>query len=161
MASFDEYALVKPHVEKIARELMDNCDLADVPFGWNRGKRQMGVCYFSRETKKATKIELSQYILDLPFEDIRNTILHEIAHAIAGHEAGHNWYWKQIARALGCTGDRCITIKPENHQPFNYTISCDTCGWENGAYRVSAKKRRHICKTCRGPITIRDIRGTE
>ena len=36
-------------------------------------------------------------------EQIRDTVLHEIAHAIAGHEAGHGPLWKATARRIGAT----------------------------------------------------------
>jgi len=41
------------------------------------------------------------YALHSDFEDIEDTILHEIAHAIAGVENGHNSYWRDIAADLG------------------------------------------------------------
>ena len=36
-------------------------------------------------------------------EEIRDTVLHEIAHAIAGPEAGHGPLWKATARRIGAT----------------------------------------------------------
>ena len=36
-------------------------------------------------------------------EQIRDTVLHEIAHAIAGHGAGHGPLWKATARRIGAT----------------------------------------------------------
>ena len=36
-------------------------------------------------------------------EQIRDTVLHEIAHAIAGREAGHGLLWKVTARRIGAT----------------------------------------------------------
>ena len=36
-------------------------------------------------------------------EQIRDTVLHEIAHAIAGREAGHGPLWKVTARRIGAT----------------------------------------------------------
>ena len=41
------------------------------------------------------------YALNSDIEDITQTILHEIAHAIAGIENGHNFYWKAIAQDIG------------------------------------------------------------
>ena len=38
---------------------------------------------------------------------IKWTILHEIAHAIAGRKHGHNKFWKRTAIALGDDGQRC------------------------------------------------------
>ena len=36
-------------------------------------------------------------------EQLLDTVLHEIAHAIAGHEAGHGLLWKATARRIGAT----------------------------------------------------------
>ena len=48
------------------------------------------------------KIKINYYFaLYGDMGDIENTILHEIAHAIAGNENGHNEYWKSIAKELG------------------------------------------------------------
>jgi hypothetical protein len=48
------------------------------------------------------------------FEDLRETILHEIAHANAWlkhRENGHGSIWVREARLIGCTGDRCLPKK--------------------------------------------------
>ena len=36
-------------------------------------------------------------------EQIRDTVLHEIAHVIAGREAGHRPLWKVTAQRIGAT----------------------------------------------------------
>ncbi len=41
--------------------------------------------------------------LDGRNEQVRDTVLHEIAHAIAGPEAGHGPLWKATARRIGAT----------------------------------------------------------
>ena len=38
---------------------------------------------------------------------MKNTLLHEIAHALAGHEHNHDEVWKATARSIGCDGCRC------------------------------------------------------
>ena len=40
-------------------------------------------------------------------ENVKNTLLHEIAHALAGHEHNHDEVWKATARSIGCDGCRC------------------------------------------------------
>ena len=41
------------------------------------------------------------YCITQDIEEIRNTILHEIAHALVGNENVHNLVWKKKALELG------------------------------------------------------------
>ena len=43
------------------------------------------------------------HALDASEAEIRDTILHEIAHALAGPEARHGARWKAIARRIDAT----------------------------------------------------------
>ena len=43
-------------------------------------------------------------------DDIINTVLHEIAHAIAGGENHHNGYWKSCAIAIGAKPNRFANV---------------------------------------------------
>jgi hypothetical protein len=38
---------------------------------------------------------------------VRDTILHEIAHALAGPRTGHREVWQATAKAIGCSSMRC------------------------------------------------------
>jgi len=62
-----------------------------------------GQC-FSR-TKKL--IQLQPTYVELNEESsVRNTILHEIAHALTPNH-NHNKFWKRKAIEIGCDGKRC------------------------------------------------------
>ena len=43
-----------------------------------------------------------------PDSEVKDTILHEIAHVLAGHEAGHGPKWKEIAARIGATPKACF-----------------------------------------------------
>lgn len=43
--------------------------------------------------------------------EVRETILHEIAHALAGPRAGHGARWREIAHRIGSTGERCVSAQ--------------------------------------------------
>ena len=99
----------------LARSLMDQHGLSGVPFEFDRGKTRLGATHFAI-TKRGrqvvasnlVKITLSGPYTDLlPEDEIRDVILHEIAHALAGHDHGHDYYWKSIARRIGCSAMRC------------------------------------------------------
>ncbi|WP_341946229.1 SprT-like domain-containing protein [Microbacterium sp. LWH11-1.2] len=69
-------------------------------FGFDNAKRRAGLCDY---TKK--RITVSRY-LAARFEDdeIHQVLLHEVAHALAGHTAAHGPAWKGVARDLGYVG---------------------------------------------------------
>lgn len=74
--------------------------------GFNRRKTSLGVCKFNHNMNRYT-IQLSENITRLPESTIMNTIRHELAHAYAGINNGHNRVWKSWAKLFGCNGERC------------------------------------------------------
>lgn len=72
--------------------------------GFDTAKRRAGVCDYRRR-----RISLSAPLTRLHAEEeVRDTVLHEIAHALAGHAAGHGPLWQATARRIGCTATRCV-----------------------------------------------------
>lgn len=71
-------------------------------FGFDNAKTRAGLCNFT-----AKRITVSRY-LAARFEDdaIHQTLLHEVAHALAGPRAGHGATWRAIAADLGYEGGR-------------------------------------------------------
>jgi len=69
-------------------------------FGFDNAKRRAGLCDYTRR-----RISVSRY-LSARYDDDTNhqTLLHEVAHAIAGADARHGPRWKRIARDLGYVG---------------------------------------------------------
>ena len=66
-------------------------------FAWNTRVHALGVCKY-----RITEIQLSkQWTLATQWEEVDDTIRHEIAHAIAGYRAGHGLAWKQAAILTG------------------------------------------------------------
>jgi ribosomal protein L21E/predicted SprT family Zn-dependent metalloprotease len=77
--------------------------------GWqvqfDMAKRRAGVCRFGDRV-----IGLSAPITRVHSEaDVRDTVLHEIAHALVGPAHGHDDVWKRTALAIGCSGKRCVS----------------------------------------------------
>ena len=46
------------------------------------------------------------FVLRASWGDIRDTLLHEIAHAIVGPGHGHDTVWQTAARRIGCTAEQ-------------------------------------------------------
>ncbi|RJK92776.1 SprT-like domain-containing protein [Vallicoccus soli] len=87
-----------------ARELLDSHGLHDWEVGLDGARRRAGACHHGRRL-----ISLSRHLTELhgPAE-VRETVLHELAHALVGPEHGHDAVWRARARALGSTGERCL-----------------------------------------------------
>ncbi|TFV84247.1 M48 family peptidase [Microbacterium sp. dk485] len=69
-------------------------------FGFDNAKRRAGLCDYTRR-----RISVSRYLAARYDDDTNHqTLLHEVAHAVAGPAAGHGPQWKRVARDLGYTG---------------------------------------------------------
>lgn len=78
------------------REMMEH-GLHGWTFGLAATKRRLGVCKY-----RTKRIEISEYYaLNSPPQTVLDTLLHEIAHAIAGPAARHGPVWKAVAIRLG------------------------------------------------------------
>lgn len=103
-------------------------------FDWDKAKCVAGTCDMARR-----KITLSREITRAnPQTHLINTVLHEIAHALAPFDVVHGPEWKRIARSIGCTGDRCYS-KETRKSKAPWIARCPVCGHEREAFR------RHFC----------------
>lgn len=118
-------------------------------FEFDNARRRAGVCKYNSKT-----IGLSKYLLPHMNEEmIKDTILHEIAHALVGHRHGHDRVWQRQAMAIGCNGKRCYNPQKElaNYEETlavqsKYTYTCPTCGKKSPAHR--SPKRSKSCGKC-------------
>ena len=109
-------------------------------FDFDHAKRRAGLCNYTDH-----RITVSRYLSE-KFEDdeIHQVLLHEVAHAIAGPQAGHGAAWKRVAEELGYVGGRThdgeiaherapwIGVCPAGHGHFRFrrptrVTSCGTC----------------------------------
>lgn len=86
-----------------ARELMDRHGLGDWDLRFNGARTQLGEC----RTRQKLVLLSRVHAVNGPPERTMDTILHEIAHALAGPDAGHGPAWKAVARRLGATASSC------------------------------------------------------
>ena len=69
-------------------------------FAFDNAKRRAGLCDYTHK-----RISVSRYLAARYDDDTNHqTLLHEVAHALAGAGAGHGPRWKAIARDLGYVG---------------------------------------------------------
>jgi predicted SprT family Zn-dependent metalloprotease len=89
----------------LARRLMDQHGLREWGLAFDNAKTRAGVCRPS-----VRQLGLSRPLTQLHSdEEVRDTILHEIAHALVGTGHRHDGIWRAKAREIGCTGDRCVS----------------------------------------------------
>jgi len=117
--------------------------------GWtlslNKGRRQAGCCHYFKKLITVSRFHLDKSDLI----EVFNTLLHEIAHAIAGRDAGHGPEWKSIARSIGCSGDRCHTL---TFSEAKYTLSCANGCWTSDRHRRMRNVQYRKCSTCKGKL---------
>lgn len=102
--------------------LLASHKLAHWKFEFDNSVRRFGVC---RRHKQV--ISLSRKLVELNSEEIvTDTLLHEIAHALAPAYSHHNHEWKRIAREIGCNGERCYGEEVAT-PPKRYTLECPEC----------------------------------
>jgi predicted SprT family Zn-dependent metalloprotease len=124
----------------MAEKLLQEHGLAGWRVQLDNAKRRAGVCRFTDRT-----IGLSGPITELHGEaEVRDTVLHEIAHALVGPEHGHDAVWRATALRIGCSGSRCVDAESprvagpwvgvcpaghvkDRHRRPERVMSCGTC----------------------------------
>src|SRR5690348_10686263 len=101
-------------IERHAKALMTLHGVGSLQFAFDNGKRRLGATHIRIMNKGARdelripyKITLSRhYAILLPADEIRDVILHEIAHALTPTN-GHDAVWQAAARKVGAKPERC------------------------------------------------------
>lgn len=127
----------------LAESLIKKHGLVGWSFQFDSARRRAGACDYSMRVISLSRL----YCLKVSADQVRDTILHEIAHALAGPKHNHDAKWKSIARAIGCTAERCHSV---DFAPSKYIVSCSRCGWHE---KKNRRLRAGVCRTCREPVT--------
>ena len=132
---------------QLANELMvqHNLSIAGWKFEFDNAKRRFGCCKY-----RTKRITLSASLTKLNSEDkVKNTILHEIAHALVGYSHGHDWVWQRKAIEIGCDGQRCYSDDTET-PPSKYHAICVGCGKEHKRHKAPNIRKSASCGNCSG-----------
>lgn len=119
-------------IETLASSLLAR-HLPQWSFSFNRQRRTLGLCRYREK-----RIELSQHhALAGDLLQAKETLLHEIAHGLAGPRTGHGPRWQQVMLDLGQTPK--VTAKTE-YDLDDYTWAIvrhdgDQLQWITGRYR--------------------------
>lgn len=129
------------------RDLMNHYGLNNWVFELSRKKRVLGQCFYNTKT-----IELSvDYIINGSFDNIDDTIRHEIAHALVGPGHNHGLVWKKKAVELGA---KPLACSKDVKIPGKYHASCN---FGTIFYFHRKVRRTYSCRKCN---TVLNIKGT-
>ena len=129
-------------VQELARQMWECYGLQDWTFAFNRRKTHMGLCLYGPRV-----IELSVHFIARNGDDlIRDTLLHEIAHALVGPGQGHNWVWREKCLEIGARPERlCFEVEmPEGL----WQARCGWCGMVHHKHRRPKHMVGWFCRHC-------------
>lgn len=124
----------------LAEHLLDEHDLHGWSVAYDTAKNRAGVCRFADRV-----LGLSAPLTALHDEvEVRDTILHEIAHALAGPAHGHDAHWRRVATGIGCSGRRCVPAEAPRVQ--HAWVGVCALGHTTGRHR--RPERVSTCARC-------------
>jgi predicted SprT family Zn-dependent metalloprotease len=142
---------ISPRDQALAQRFLDVCKeayrmlasfgLGDWHFAYNRRKQSMGFCRYGMKT-----IELSGFLVARNgAEEIHDTILHEIAHALVGPGHGHDAVWKRKCLEIGARPVRCGQA---DMPAGSWQAECAACARRFHRYRKPKQARGWFCRSC-------------
>jgi predicted SprT family Zn-dependent metalloprotease len=131
-------------VAAAARLLLDQHGLTGWSFAYNRRKRSLGLCVY-----RGKRIELSTHLVARNGDDeVRDTLLHEIAHALTGPGHGHDDAWKAVCLRIGARPER---LASDADMPQGAWLArCPGCGTVHSRHRRPRRLIGWFCRPC-GP----------
>ena len=133
-------------IEAFARNEFKKWNLTGWRFEWGNAKRTAGTCYHN---KKLIRMSLP-LLKAMGLYDAIDTLLHEVAHALAGYRAGHGPEWKRWAKKVGAKPKRCfdLTREIQNKMDHKYHAICPNCNHKTVFNR--RWKYNRSCGKCSG-----------
>ncbi len=134
------------HAAAIAQQLLEQYGLPanGWRFRFDNASKRAGLCAYGPKiislSRELTERNGKSFVID--------TVLHEIAHALAGASHGHDAVWKKTARAIGCTAEVCHRAEIR----WRFVGMCAKCG-----VRVNGmRKHRWSCGRCSPGVYSRE-----
>lgn len=113
---------------------------------WDNAKRRFGQCRHHSRI-----LRLSKPLTSLNLEvDVRDVILHEIAHALVGPRQGHNQVWKNMCVEIGAKPERCYDGQKVNTPDARYIATCGGCGNTYKKHKRPDPTTKRACQCQRG-----------
>lgn len=149
----------KAQVASLAKNLLAANGFGHLPVTFSNTRQALGRCFFYGGVP--TRIDLSNYWMTrVPEEQVKDTVLHELAHAKAGHKAGHSYIWKRAAIEVGANPRRTADLPEELRvsvvsEISKYRATCQTCGKVNYFNRMGKRWQngQYVCR-CGGSLKV-------
>lgn len=126
-------------VRRMAVDLLGQHGLSAWRVVFDRAKTRAGHCSFPTH-----EISLSAPVMRLQeYSEVRDTILHEIAHALVGPAHGHDDAWRSTAHRIGASGDRVLRT---DALPTRDWVGRCSLGHETSRHRRPSKPM--LCAEC-------------
>lgn len=113
-----------------------------------RTTTSIGICRFRGKVPFEIVMSFKAWQHEANRDEMRDTILHEIAHAIAGFDAQHGPAWQAVARKIGAKPVSVCNSLPVMPIAY-YSIQCYVC---KGPMNVT---KRQLTKAQRGGALYR------
>lgn len=127
----------------LAERLIEHFGLNGWVVALDRSKVRFGQCRHRTHT-----IGLSRELVSLNTrEAVEDVIRHEIAHALAGVEAGHGRAWKLKCIEVGARPERCYDSNSVVAVPAKFALVCEPCGYRHPRHRIT-KTKKYIHRRC-------------
>lgn len=111
-------------------------------FAFDHARVRFGCCRYRERL-----ITVSRHLAAAnPAEACYDTVLHEVAHALAGPKAGHGPKWKQKCVEVGAQPVRCYRAADVERPAPAYWAVCPHCERRVGFYRKP--RRARACGPC-------------
>ena len=144
------------HAKETALDFMEQFGLLERgwTFEWHNKKRAYGSCNWKKK-----KIYLSEFLLPhMQYKDIKDTILHEIAHALDSEKRGyssHDNTWKSVARKVGADPKSCHEKVDLPKSEFNWLHVCPKCNRWWGLYK--RPRATYTCNECKEILITKKV----
>jgi predicted SprT family Zn-dependent metalloprotease len=141
------------YISSLAQDLL--CKYGLDGCGWyfelDRAKARCGCCHY-----RTKMITLSRFYVTNPvvtMDSIVGTLLHEIAHALAGWEAGHGAKWRDVCIAIGHTNPTRLCDFPTG-APAKWLVKCACNPAGVPRYRASRRLSAKYCPHCGNHLQV-------
>lgn len=144
---------------RLSRRLLDKWGFSEVPIELFRSNLTLGqAASLTTSSKRELKLRLNVYaIATCSPEEFEDTVLHEIAHLIAGPENGHNYKWRIACSKVGAVpqqyADAESFVAPDKRVWKTICTNCGKVTRETYKRRPqkSLDKRTSVC--CQATLT--------
>lgn len=137
----------RTELHDLTRYFMDLHGLKEWSIRIGSAKNIAGTCNYTRK-----QITMSSHLAKARTkEHTVDTILHEIAHALAGSKAGHGKDWKDVCVRIGARPERCFDTEEIAPEYLHKWIAICPSHPENH-YGMNRRNHNYRCPKCHGKL---------